>query len=1104
MNKIWGFDLGKASTGVCIREKDKIEFLHSYLFDAEYADINKWKQARKASLGNRISKEKRENWLKKVWTEFNWSIPNTDKIAYLAGLKARLEIVENNIHSTDQLFYALYDLMQSRGYDSQVPWKNKPKNQKALDDEKENDAKINEYKKQIKDVGLSENAFLCHFESKKAGIYDIHKPQKLKGMVYPRSEIVKEANFILEKASQKFPELKKQIEYILWGTDEKPYNGLAENKQAYSSKYQGQGILGQKLPKFDNRIIGKCRLFERLNVCKANKEIIKKVNLLLGLKNILAQLSNKTKQNYLTIKNLRDFYEHCLENKSKKTKENSSIEEFKSITVNQQVIFLKKLGLNLQKEKNNKQSKNYFINGGLECVYLEEIKFKEGRASLSKLGAELIFEIILSGLSPIDYLEQNSGQREWEKKFKITNNLKTGITEQELLKAIQKLGKSWENITIGDNRDQAKKIDNKEQYINSLIGSVTSYVVKNRLQHFYNLIKFLDKRFGKPEKVVLEFVRDADSSFLPKKKKDDWDKQIKKNQQVNDAIIAKLKKENIPITSKNITACKLLEQQDEQCLYSGKTMTISDIKENYFEIDHIMPRSRSHCDALFNLALVLPSENQAKNNQTPHQYLSKNNRWAEFVERIKNNSKIQGKKRDLLLSQNQDGYTLIENWNGLCETAHISKLAQKIIAIHFGWELHFDSENRERKIIASKGQTTAQMRNWYDLNKLLHSIDKEEYEKLSESEQKTYQNKNRENDKHHALDAFCLTFEGIKNIQIEKQHKHERDRSFKEGYPQEKLIPIIKEELDKLIPLKLKNNSADFMPDDTIYGLKLSIQENKNNIQKYDVVKRIELKKHIFGEENTKKNKPIKESIDSELLKAQEEKQKDDFIEKQINKLKIDDIKKKIKEIHDINIQNNLLSIIEVNGLESFLRLLNENKILCTRFKTPIKKVYIKISKEKEIKVRADKNNQSRICIGEYSDYSKKANTNLKNIQLKRTKAHKGQLIYFDEKQMPRVRPLYCYESKKEVFKELKDKGYKVYTKDIFQTGCYIFIPEPFMGGANEYSNGVYKLRTIISDGKVKLESGEGQKIASSVKNLINAKFQKLKIKNYELSYTYN
>ena len=943
----------------------------------------------------------------------------------------------------------------------------------------------------------------------KIWVCQINKPQKFKGNVYPRQEIIKEAICILEKASEKFCELKEQIDYILWGTDRKPYNGLAENKQAYTSKYQAEGILGQKLPKFDNRIIGKCRLFGRLNVCKSSNSIIKKTNLLLRLKNLLAQVSKKTKQNCVNLENLNNFYEYCLAQKQKKDN-TIKIDDLHTITINEQITFLKKLGFKIEKTK-DKKSDEYFIKTpiGNENFYIEEIKFKDGRASLSRFGAELILEILLSGLSPNEYLKNNINKQTFREKFKVTNNIKTGITEEELVKAIIKLGDNWENISIRDDREEIKQLNNiKQKLIDKLIGSITSYVVQNRLQHFYNIVKYLDQKFGKPEKVILEFVRDADSSFLPSKKTKEWDKQIKQNKKANEVILAKLQKENIPITFKTITACKLLEQQNETCLYTGQTLTMNDIKAENFEIDHIIPRSRSHCDSIFNLVICTVQANKDKAKRTPHQYLNCINQWEDFIERINNNQKIKGKKKDLLLSANEAGYDLIENWNGLCETAHISKLAQKILAIHFGWELHFETNEETnkttRKIIATKGQTTAQMRNWYGLNRLLHSISKDEYEKLSEKEQKDYQQKNRSNDKHHALDAFCITFEGIKDIPIE-----EKNRSYKENYPQEKLIPIIEEKLAKLIPLKLKNNSADFMPDDTIYGLKPALKDNtnkKDNIQKYDVVKRIELKKLIFTEEkknniNDKKTKQRKEeNIDLGLLKIEEQaKQKEDFIQKQINKLKLDDVKKKIKKIHDINIQNTLLNIIEISGLESFIRLLNEDKILYTRFQTPVKKVYIKVSEDKESKIRIDKKKKERICIGEYSDYSQNPNTKLENVQLKRTKAHKGQILYFDEKNIPRVRPLYGYESKKEVIEELKGQNYKLYTKDIFQTGCYVFIPEPFMGGTKEYEHGIYKLRTIISKGDTKLESMNGEELLTSVKNLINAKFEKLRIKNYKL-----
>ena len=153
-NAIWGFDLGKKSIGACSRNGQNIEFLQSYTFDLEYADPKVWRPARKTAKRTKFSHKKREENLNKCWTELGWTIPDTQNQTLLAGLIARLEILHNNIVSTDQLYLALHSVIQHRGYDDNLPWlrkKTKKKNQEILEKETENKTE----KKELTEAGAT-------------------------------------------------------------------------------------------------------------------------------------------------------------------------------------------------------------------------------------------------------------------------------------------------------------------------------------------------------------------------------------------------------------------------------------------------------------------------------------------------------------------------------------------------------------------------------------------------------------------------------------------------------------------------------------------------------------------------------------------------------------------------------------------------------------------------------------------------------------------------------------------------------------------------------------------------------------------------------------
>ena len=60
----------------------------------------------------------------------------------------------------------------------------------------------------------------------------------------------------------------------------------------------------------------------------------------------------------------------------------------------------------------------------------------------------------------------------------------------------------------------------------------------------------------------------------------------------------------------------LWETQQQQCLYCGKAISPTALFSPGFEMDHILPRSRTLDDGLSNMALVCAAENQNKGNRT--------------------------------------------------------------------------------------------------------------------------------------------------------------------------------------------------------------------------------------------------------------------------------------------------------------------------------------------------------------------------------------------------------------------------------------------------------------------------------------------------------
>jgi CRISPR/Cas system Type II protein with McrA/HNH and RuvC-like nuclease domain len=94
---------------------------------------------------------------------------------------------------------------------------------------------------------------------------------------------------------------------------------------------------------------------------------------------------------------------------------------------------------------------------------------------------------------------------------------------------------------------------------------------------------------------------------------------------------------NADFNGQQIIKVKLYREQNGICPYSGKPIDFDTMlqDDNAYQIDHIVPFSRSNNDGITNKVLVLTEENQKKSNKTPFEYFGADeNRWKEFVARV--------------------------------------------------------------------------------------------------------------------------------------------------------------------------------------------------------------------------------------------------------------------------------------------------------------------------------------------------------------------------------------------------------------------------------------------------------------------------------------
>ena len=219
----------------------------------------------------------------------------------------------------------------------------------------------------------------------------------------------------------------------------------------------------------------------------------------------------------------------------------------------------------------------------------------------------------------------------------------------------------------------------------------------------------------------MELARDVGKSFEDRKK---IEREQKKNEahrneaREHTAEILGIDPDNV--SGDDILKYRLWKEQNGICPYSGQYITPEMLRDGTaIQIEHIIPRSRSWDDSYMNKVLCMIDENQKKGKKTPHEYLGGTPRFAQMVSIIKT---LPRKKIENLMVENFKDKEQGWKERALNDTRYIARLLKNHL-----------SDNLDVKIQARNGALTCNLRGAWG-----------------------FPDKNRRNDRHHALDAIVL------------------------------------------------------------------------------------------------------------------------------------------------------------------------------------------------------------------------------------------------------------------------------------------------------------------------------------------------------------
>ncbi|MGI9345574.1 MAG: type II CRISPR RNA-guided endonuclease Cas9 [Gammaproteobacteria bacterium] len=290
----------------------------------------------------------------------------------------------------------------------------------------------------------------------------------------------------------------------------------------------------------------------------------------------------------------------------------------------------------------------------------------------------------------------------------------------------------------GDHDEEKYQKDGNDR---RFYGGVTNPTVHISLNQIRRVVNELIACYGRPASIAIELGRELPMGAENRRK---TESKQKKNAERNERARELLEEHNITPTQRDVLKYKIWEQTDRKCPFTGTRIGISDLAGSRFEIEHLLPYSRTLDDGIFNKVLSTPQANRDKGNRTPYEAFA--NRpdydWEAIKERVKHLPK------PCRWRFNEDAMKKYEEESGflarqLNDTRYIGRLAKD----------YLKSICPYNKIDVVTGRLTSDLRHVWGLNSVL-SDHNQNAQQNSEEPQKA--SKNRNDHRHHAIDAVVL------------------------------------------------------------------------------------------------------------------------------------------------------------------------------------------------------------------------------------------------------------------------------------------------------------------------------------------------------------
>lgn len=280
--------------------------------------------------------------------------------------------------------------------------------------------------------------------------------------------------------------------------------------------------------------------------------------------------------------------------------------------------------------------------------------------------------------------------------------------------AMKNLGYNHSNKN--ENIKKSEYLPDVDTMIKELNLSLTNVNVHHTLVQLRKVINAVIKKYGELDQINIEFLRDLKNNLKDRRA-------IQNKQQDNFAKNANLKaliyekysnhfKSIMSVKSEDVLKYKLYLEQAGHCAYSNEIIDEAHMFDDSYQIDHILPYSRSYDDSYNNKVLVTTEMNQIKRNKTPLEAFKQD---MSNINAFLANPKIRLSQRKIdkiLATEISDDF--IER--NKVDSSYIAKVSREMISAYL-----------KPKCVCPSGVITSKLKNMWGLSRLTHSYINKDY-----------------------------------------------------------------------------------------------------------------------------------------------------------------------------------------------------------------------------------------------------------------------------------------------------------------------------------------------------------------------------------------